>query len=77
MINDPPLTFKIYLSLSVIVYKNKQVSTGNIKPFFNISVKYFLNIIVMDIKAWEFGVPLMENFIPDSMVGDAIATKHD
>ncbi len=26
---------------------------------------------------WEFGVPLMENFIPASMVWDAIATKHD
>ncbi len=26
---------------------------------------------------WEFGVPLMENFIPASMVWDVIATKHD
>ncbi len=26
---------------------------------------------------WEFGVPLMENFIPAIMVWDAIATKHD
>ena len=27
--------------------------------------------------SWEFGVPLMENFIPANMVWDAIATKHD
>ncbi len=27
--------------------------------------------------AWEFGVPVMENFIPASMLWDAIATKHD
>ena len=26
---------------------------------------------------WEFCVPVMENFIPSSMVWDAIATKHD
>ncbi len=26
---------------------------------------------------WEFGVPVIENFIPASMVWDAIATKHD
>ena len=29
------------------------------------------------IVTWEFGVPLMENFIPASMVWDAIASKHD
>ncbi len=28
-------------------------------------------------RSWEFGVPVMENFIPASMVWDAIATKHD
>ncbi len=28
-------------------------------------------------REWEFGVPVMENFIPPSMVWDAIATKHD
>ncbi len=28
-------------------------------------------------KAWEFGVPFMENFIPASMVWDVITTKHD
>ncbi len=27
--------------------------------------------------AWEFAVPVMENFIPASMVWDAIVTKHD
>ncbi len=27
--------------------------------------------------SWEFGVPVMENFIPASMVWDTIATKHD
>ncbi len=32
--------------------------------------------IIVD-KAWEFGVPVMENFIPASMVWEAIATKHD
>ncbi len=26
---------------------------------------------------WEFCVPVMENFIPASMVWNAIATKHD
>ncbi len=29
------------------------------------------------ITAWEFGVPVMENFIPASMVWDAITTKHE
>ncbi len=27
--------------------------------------------------AWEFGVPVMENFIPATMVWDAIPTKDD
>ena len=26
---------------------------------------------------WEFGVPVMENVIPASLVWDAIATKYD
>ncbi len=38
-------------------------------------VKFQMDIVSQI--SWEFDVPVMENFIPASMVWDAIASKHD
>ncbi len=73
------MSWKQYVSLMLLGF------IGTLHNIWFLSAQFLLTAFSMSnlqdgsiaATSWEFGVPLMENFIPASMVWDAIATKHD